>query len=74
MISFQELLGNPPTPCWGTKCTKPATRFFVSQVAETPGVKPANRAVCDTCYTAYDFDHFVNVEIIREVTAAEWKP
>ena len=63
--------------CWGrpnhAKCTKEASRFFVSLHVASPGLQPKNRAVCEGCFTSYQFPHYLKVGTIREVTRAEWE-
>ena len=64
--------------CWGKfpikgQCPNVATRFFVSQIKESKGIVPANRAVCDSCHKAYHFDHFVKHGSVIEVSSNEWR-
>lgn len=62
--------------CWGKfpvkgKCPNIATRFFISQIKDFGNA--ANRAVCDSCYKVYRFDHFVKHGSIVEVPQDEWQ-
>jgi len=58
------------TTCY--RCSKPATRFFISLMQHEPGIDPKDRAVCAACSTR-GFDEAARIGWVKEVPQDEWE-